>query len=86
MLPLQRLLPLVLGLAAATPLTHATVLTFDSTFGTGGIDAYGDRVNATSQGGASYGALHGWTPHVTLNFITPRGFAPRHSGQAATPA
>lgn len=73
MLPLQRLLPLALGLAAATPLTHATVLTFTSTFGTGGIAAYGDRVDAATQGGATYGAAGGWTPNVTLDFITPQG-------------
>ncbi len=76
MLELQRLLPLALALAAATPLTHATVLTFDSTFGTGGIAAYGDRVSAASQGGATYGATSGWTPDVTLDFITGPGFAP----------
>lgn len=73
---LQRLLPLALCLAAASPITHATVLTFDSTFGTGGIAAYGDRVSATSQGGATYGAASGWTPNVTLDFNTPQGYSP----------
>jgi len=76
MFELQRLLPLALALAAATPFTHATVLTFESTFGTGGIAAYGDRVSATSQGGASYGAASGWTPNVTLDFITAQGYGP----------
>ena len=73
---LHRMLPLALGLASATPLTHATVLTFDSTFGTGGIAAYGDRVSATSQGGATYGAASGWTPNVTLDFNTQQGYGP----------
>lgn len=71
---LKPLLPLALGLAAVTPLTHATVLTFDSTFGAGGVAAYGDRVSAASQGGATYGGASGWTPNVILDFVTPPGY------------
>jgi hypothetical protein len=65
----------MLALALAAPLAaQATVLQFTSTFGTGGIGAYGDRVAAASQDSASYLEGDGWTPNVTLDFVTPGGF------------
>lgn len=66
-----------LALALAAPLaTQATVLTFTSTFGTGSVPAYGDRVAATTQGGASYLEGNGWTPNVVLDFVPLGGFGP----------
>lgn len=64
---------IAIGLAAAAPaLAGATVLKFQETFGAGGLAAYGDRVAAADQGGTAYGDALGWTPNVTLDFVTYR--------------
>lgn len=61
----------LVGLSMLAPLAaQATVLTFTSTFGTGGLGAYGDRVSTSPQGGTTYGEGDGWTPNVVLDFVT----------------
>ncbi|MGN6827417.1 PEP-CTERM sorting domain-containing protein [Paucibacter sp. M5-1] len=57
-------------------LAQATVLPFTSTFGSGGLASYGDRITGSSQDGASYSEGAGWTPDVELVFATLGGGGP----------
>lgn len=70
---LSRRLAVVAVAALAAPAARATILPFTS-FGTGGVNAYGDRVVSPTQGGTTYLEGLGWTPNVTLDFVTLNGF------------
>lgn len=62
---------LAVAAVAACPLAaQATVLPFTSTFGDGGLAAYGDRVTGSPQGGTEYFEGAGWTPNVELGFTS----------------
>lgn len=69
MLNTQKLLPIATLLLSAIN-AEATILTFSSSFGSGGLASYGDRIVSTEQNGASYIEGAGWTPNIELGFTT----------------